>query len=389
MILVQLDQGSGRRFLSGVFRHLAAGHPWRIRLLQKPEELTIDTVRDCVREGVDGFILTKPGEPGYVGAIAASGIPTVFSSVGGEALALRDNVSFLWNDSADIGRRGARHLLSCGDFASFAFVHECTDGLDWSTEQAAAFRQTLAATGRPFFESPARDDIGSEEDRRALTDFLVSLPKPAGVMACWDRRAVTVLDVCSAAKLEVPHQVAVLGSDNDEFYCAFSIPPLSSVMADHEGIGYQAAVELDDLMAGRRGGEPRQIRMSARKVVARESTAYIPPATALVRKALAFIGEHATEGIAPGDVVRHLGVSRRLAELRFAELEGRTIRSSIEDVRLDRVKHLLKTTSRPLILITEETGFKSAAHLSRLFKARTSLSPLAWRKSLRRFSSAP
>jgi transcriptional regulator GlxA family with amidase domain len=99
-----------------------------------------------------------------------------------------------------------------------------------------------------------------------------------------------------------------------------------------------------------------------------------------VESAVDYIRAHVAEGVTPSDVVRHLGVSRRLAELRFGELRGETIRAAIEKERLSRVKYLLRSTSRPIGAIAQETGFNSVARLSHLFRQRTGLSPLQWRK---------
>ena len=66
--------------------------------------------------------------------------------------------------------------------------------------------------------------------------------------------------------------------------------------------------------------------------------------------------------------------------MRFGELRGETIRAALEKERLNRVKHLLRATTRSIAGIARETGFSSAARLSHLFRQRTGLSPLRWRK---------
>ena len=377
IVLVNLLFVSGRSFLSGVFSHFADGHLWRVRILQSDGEFTESVAAQAEESGVDGIILTLPGRPGALERVASSSIPAVFVNVdGGEALRRRPRAAFLSVDHAAIGREGARHLLSCGKFASFAFVHVTPEADGWSHARSDAFRKVLAESGRPFFEYPSRVTVADDADFRALTDFLASLPKPAGVMTTYDGRAAHVLNVCSAAGLAVPRQVAVIGVDNDEFFCNFSSPPLSSVLPDFEGGGRMAAEMLENLMAGHR---PREAHIPVRKVVVRESTAPLPPATALVESALAFIRAHATEGATAADVVRHLGVSPRLAELRFRELRGETIRAAIEKERLDLVKRLLRTTARPIESIAREAGFKSPIRLSLLFHQRTGQSPRAWR----------
>ena len=107
----------------------------------------------------------------------------------------------------------------------------------------------------------------------------------------------------------------------------------------------------------------------------------IPPATLLVRRGLAYIRAHAAEGVRPDDVAAHLGVSRRLAELRFSQICGQTIRHAIENERLDRAKRMLRGASPSLTRIAAALGFRSASHLSHLFKKRFKLSPRAWRQT--------
>ena len=380
IVLVKLLYSSGRSILSGIFSHLSDGHPWRVRILQTNEEFTESVVAQAEESGVDGMILTLPGRSGALERVAASSIPTVFMNLDVDSIRRRTNAAFISVDNAAIGREGARHLLSCGRFASFAFVHGRPVDDAWSQERANAFRKTLASSGRPLFEYHSREPVGDDVDVRDLTDFLLSLPKPAGVMALFDIRATHVLNACAAAGLDVPRHVALIGVDNDEFFCNFSSPPLSSVLPDFEGGGRMAAEELEALMAKPRTRAPRVLRIPVKRVVVRESTAPLPPATTLVESAVEYIRAHAAEGVTPSDVVRHLGVSRRLAELRFGELRGETIRAAIEKERLSRVKRLLRSTSRPIGAIAQETGFKSVARLSHLFRQRYGLSPLQWRK---------
>ncbi|MCP4454887.1 MAG: substrate-binding domain-containing protein [Planctomycetes bacterium] len=48
-------------------------------------------------------------------------------------------------------------------------------------------------------------------------------------MTCNDDRGRQAIDTCSAAGLDVPVGVAVVGVDDDELLCHLSNPPLSSV----------------------------------------------------------------------------------------------------------------------------------------------------------------
>ena len=85
------------------------------------------------------------------------------------------------------------------------------------------------------------------------------------------------------------------------------------------------------------------------------------------------------DGIKVADVVRHLGCSRRIAELRFRQIEKRTIAEFIVDHRLKEVRRRLHTSNATVAEIAGECGFKTAAHLSHLFKKRFDATMSEWR----------
>ena len=87
---------------------------------------------------------------------------------------------------------------------------------------------------------------------RDLRRWLQELPKPIGIMACYDIRGQQVLDACRSAGLAVPDEVAVIGVDNDALLCELASPPLSSVIPNTHRTGYEAAALLDRIMAGKR-----------------------------------------------------------------------------------------------------------------------------------------
>lgn len=382
LVLARLWHASGRDILSGLFRYLAEGHPWRIKLMQNAEELTSETIENAAAEDIDAAIITLPLKNEVTAALVASPLPAVFINPDDKRLKKRKNSVLILNDNYDIGRRGAEHLLACGNFASFGFVHARLFREAWSQERCRAFTQTLAAKGKKTELFPSDKNDTAENDRLSLMKWLKSLPKPAAVMAAADWRAVQVLDACQSSHIAVPEHLALLGVDNDEFHCLCTQPPLSSVLPDHEGIGYRAGTELDSLMRKRNAKAAPQIGLPVKKVVMRGSTMPIPPATTLVRTALNYIKLHAAEGITPKDVALRLGVSRRLAELRFSQLRGETIRMAIENQRLALAKKMLSDTKHSLAEIAEECGLKTGPRLSALFRKRFGTTPAAWRRKV-------
>src|SRR5690606_21582243 len=91
-----------------------------------------------------------------------------------------------------------------------------------------------------------------EDQVELLAGWLADLPKPLGIMACNDMRALQVIAAAQAARLLVPEQVAVLGANNDSMRCELSYPPLSSVATDPFQSGHLAAETLDRMMSGLR-----------------------------------------------------------------------------------------------------------------------------------------
>jgi len=82
-------------------------------------------------------------------------------------------------------------------------------------------------------------------------------------------------------------------------------------------------------------------------------------------------------------VIRHLKVSRSLAELRFRELQRQTIHDAITTARLEEVKHRLATTHDTIEQISTDCGWQSANSFKNLFKRRFGISMRDYRNHSR------
>ncbi len=193
-----------------------------------------------------------------------------------------------------------------------------------------------------------------------------------------------VIEACHTAKLSVPEQIALVGVDNDELLCNTSRPTISSIQPDHEGLGRIGADILDRMMANQKLPKSLSTHIKSLGVVERDSTRVVPPAGYIVREALAFIRSNATRGICVEDVIRHLGVSRRLLYLRFQQMHGTSIHETILETRLAAARQKLAKTSLPLSQVALECGFNSANRLSHLFHERFHIYPTAFRDRLAR-----
>jgi LacI family transcriptional regulator len=197
-------------------------------------------------------------------------------------------------------------------------------------------------------------------------------------MAANDERGLQVLDACRRANLAVPDVVAVIGCDNDEPLCELSIPPMTSVDVNAEGIGYEAAALLDKMMSGEKTPS-KTIRIAPRAVVTRRSTDVLACEDDEVRRAVGYIRESACRGLQVSDVLAHMGMSRASLQQRMKQFVGRTIHQEIQRVRLAMVKQRLVGSADTIKQIARESGFASVQYMTRVFRAMTGETPARFR----------
>lgn len=374
IVVLRLAGSAGRDILTGILL-FARQHPhWHTRLFQMPNEFTPTAFASLADAGLDGIVMSEPGPDETARLLKASRVPIAFIGDAGPILSERKkSITYIRNDDLEIGRMGARYLLSIGRRRAYGFVPTVSRQY-WSQARLDGFRDELADSGiaAQIFASP--DAAGSKRDLDALRAWLLALPKPAAVMAAWDTRATQIIEAANEARIAVPAQLAVIGVDNDELLDESAVPPLTSIQPDHERLGFLAARELERLMNGRKdAGSAVAFHARPLNMVERESATATAPAAHLITRANRFIARNATKGISVGDVVAYLGVSRRLADLRFQQFNKETINAAITRCRLDAVKKLLATTSRPIKLVSVACGYTDLAYLKTLFKRRFGL----------------
>lgn len=378
----RLNGAVGRHALEGVFRHLGGSGDWDLRLAQSAAELAEEASEAQAGRGADGFLVTAPFVTDDVlAALAAADVPVAFLDVPPFRFpGRRANVVFVRNDDGGIGLLAAKYLSSLGNFRSYAFV-PTVQRRDWCDRREQAFRVGLGRKGCPCATFPVGDGADAARDRRELTAWLTTLPKPAAVFSAFDERALQVLECCHDARIDVPGQLALLGVDNDELLCENTTPPLTSIASDNELAGRVAAAALDRLMRGkgRSAKTPETVIYRHRGVVERGSAEPVAPAGHLIRRALSFIRRNATRDIRVPDVISYLGVSRRLADKRFREYHGETILQTITRIRLDEVKRRLRATRTSIKSISSGCGFPDANYLKILFRRHVGMSMRAFR----------
>lgn len=282
-------------------------------------------------------------------------------------------------DNAGIGRLAAEHLVERG-FRNLAFC-KCTDYTDVRGREAG-FAAAVAKAGVVGH----RLDWYAAVRRRArleliawLAEQLQRLPKPLGVVAQSDHRAVEVINACESAGLAVPEQVAVVGIDNDEYACEFAPVPITSVDSNREEYAYRGAQLLDRLMHGQRP-PARPILVPPRGLIVRRSSDILAVEHPEVAKALSFIWRHFGDPINVDDVVAVTTTSRSSLYRAFEDYLGHTMREEIERKRVEHACKLLAGSSDKVSHVARQCGFASGEQFCRAFTRVVGRSPREYRR---------
>lgn len=373
-LLIETSNAYGRGLLQGVVHYIREHQPWSFHLMEQGRG---DDPPAWLENWKGDGIIARIETPRIAQAVIHAGLPTVDVS----AARLVPELPWVETDDEQIARLAVEHLSERG----FKHVGFCGDDrFNWSVWRekhfcALAKAAHLTVHGYRRTAPVAADFAAQAGDLRR---WLQELPKPIGIMACYDIRGQQVLDACRSAGLAVPAEVAVIGVDNDALLCDLASPPLSSVIPNTHRTGYEAAALLDRLMAGKRV-PPTPHLIAPLGIAARQSTDVLAVDDRDIARAVQFIREHACEGINVSDLLRAVPLSRRVLEQRFQRLLGRTPREEILQVRLNRVRQLLAETDLPLYLIAERTGFEHVEYLSVVFKRETGRTTSVFREAAR------
>ena len=386
LVALYIAYGSGREILNGIDRYARAHCNWRLRVVDCTGDKAVNDIRRAETDGFDGIIACGLDHPDIAECLQASRTPLVCVCCMPSTISRRkDAVAFININDTGIGRSAAEYLFSLGRFRSYGFVSK--------NKTEANYTYTFREKGfRSFFKGKTDDvhiyrtaagiERGSLEDINFLSEWLKSLPKPAAVMAPHDIWATRVVEAAEMADIKIPDSLAVIGVDNDKVYCETSRPMITSITPNHARIGELAAKALKKLMQPRSKAKcPMQIMSpSNHKIIERQSTKPISPIAQLVNRAESFLRENATKGISAADVAAELGVSRRLADLRFRQAAGKSILEAILDCRFDEMKRLLTVTDIPVGKIIASCGFNTASNAKNLFMKRYGMSMSEYRR---------
>ncbi len=374
-----------REIAKGVAQYAREAGDWRLYV----EEEEARRLPDFTTWSGQGIIASFD-DPRVAQAVVAARLPVVAVGGGGGAYDPKSGIPYVNTDNEAIATLAAEHLLERALQHFGYYGLRSSSATVWSGARGSAFERRIAKAGKQCQALVARHDSTRWELlQQELSAWLAALPKPVGIMACDDVRARHVLEACRSLGLRVPHDVAVIGVDDDEFVCELSDPPLSSVAQAARKIGHEAARTLDRLMRPDRTQEQHGRAVPARAVVppigvvARRSTDTLAVEDAAVARVIRTIRERAFDPLSIAELVAASGLPRWQVEKRFRKLVGRSISDDVFAVRLAEARRLVTTTDLPLKSVALRAGFRSIAYMTTVFRRHFGTTPAALRATAR------
>ena len=99
-----------------------------------------------------------------------------------------------------------------------------------------------------------------------------------------------------------------------------------------------------------------------------------------IRRALAYIHEHAMENPKVDDIARRVGLSRSRFFEQFRRCVGTSPQHYLDCSRVTIATRLLSTTNRPLIELADELGYGNHSNFTRFFTQHVGVSPSEFRR---------
>ncbi|MFJ9714449.1 LacI family DNA-binding transcriptional regulator [Streptomyces sp. NPDC101213] len=217
--------------IRGISRELTA-HDIQLVLLWVEGESDHERIARYLAGGhVDGALaFSLHSDDPFPSLITQSKVPTVFGGRPGADSGL--SVPYVDCDNRGGAREAVRHLVSLGrhTIAHIAGPRDQTSALD----RIAGYHDVLID---PDPELLREGEFTAESGARAMADLLDRRPDVDGVFVANDLMALGALRVLRERGLRVPQDVAVVGFDDMEAVVRDSVPALTTVRQDVEGLG--------------------------------------------------------------------------------------------------------------------------------------------------------
>lgn len=365
---------NNREIRRGIYHYALPERPWSFAFVDQ----SVETLRGMRPNRFAAGLIGRLGTPEMSAAAAALPFPAV-NVHGGLPMA---GVPVVGPNSVELGTVAAEMLLDCSP-ASFGFYG--LKGQEFSTLALTGFAERLRQAGQaPVVLEVPPGPLGTRDHAAMVEPWLRGLPKPAAIYCPDDIFAHSLGGYCLQMGLEVPGEVMLLGTNNDEVLCLGVQPPLSSLRLPWFQIGVQAAACLDRMMAGEAPPET-PVYLGPPERVERQSTSQVHCRDALVEAAVGRMQATLAAPLRLDELSRQLGCTRRTLEKHFQRTLKRSPLQEQNRLRILELKRLLRHDPRTIEEIAYALGFSSPGYLNEFFHREAGMSPSAYRKTFADF----
>lgn len=362
-----------RNMLHGICEYIAQGAPWITQVMNLDRPLP-----KWIRHWKPDGMIASVTNPAMLRRVERMKIKTIAVHMWSEG-----KLPTVTVDEEAIGRCGAEHLMAQG-LKHFAYFNMDRPN---DTVRERGFVQTLEVHGlgctrfrdshSPMTWNSMDQEMAAEAVRGrhgTLSQWLMSLPKPVGILAFNDYVASVLIQVCQSIGLELSRQVAIVGVDNDPLICELNQMTISSVSTHMENVGRVAAQMLDRLMNGQAMPSP-VIRTPVVGVIQRQSSRVLDTSDEVLAAATKYIRQNAHRPFGVKEMADALAVSSKTLQRRFRKIMGRRMLTEIYLAHVERAQQLMLTTDLPLTQIARRSGFGSPQQFFLMFKKLVGTSP--------------
>lgn len=273
----------------------------------------------------------------------------------------------------EIGRVAAEFLIR-NHYESFAFFG--AENLLWSRERNRGFRNALGP--KAVFSQYQFRHVDKEWD--LIGHWLRQLPKGTAVYACSDVYARIITEIAQDYGVDIPKDVALLGTDDDEFLCNISSPAISSIRLDFHTQGRELGKAIFS-MVEKGGMWPERILIRPMGITERDSTKRHNISDPIIEKIVARIENDYASIAGVGDIIQDIPLTRRSIEQRFKkQMSPDTMSTFLGRVRIARMCHLLEHTDLTIAEAGEKVGIMDPFYIGKIFKRFIGTPPSVYRK---------
>ena len=374
LLLCDYNREPERRLLRGVVKYANENGGWEFitinPALRNSPEKAIEIITHARKNNVDAIFGNWPG---IIAQEARElNIPIILRKFSNYP----SDFPLLSCKNNEIGEIAAHYFIE-RHYKSYAFFG--LNNVDWSTERMRGFKDSVCSHGT--FSSFLTDTIDDYDIM--IEEWLKDLPKPLALFACNDLCAQYITEICRRAHIEIPTEVALMGTDDDEFLCNITYPGITSIKLDFEKQGYELARKID-LMVSTSCIKPYIIPLEPIEIIERGSTLKYNISDPFIKVIVERMEKHFTEDINISDLTRDIPLSRRSIESRFkAEMAPYSMLQFLNTLRIRQFSNLLRSTDLPISEAAVQSGFYDPFKVFRIFKKHFGCTPLMYRKSNR------